>query len=187
MNKSLTPVAPVIQKDESAPPCLTFKDRDGFAAWLDAYERGTDAAVKLAENINLPARAEMKLVNDMRQSLNTGLNPAFICALTQDGKNVVWTMEATEDGKTECRDMFYVSIDGTGTVSDLTSTGRTTDCAQLCKPKRQEQNLLMWQCDLREKDGKKKWSQMHMDRATGKTELSDCQKDGLGMPVGCVE
>lgn len=189
-NKTLTPanIPPkIVEKDETAPPCLVFKDADGFGKWLDAYEQRTDAAVKLAQNINLPERADTKLLNDMRQSLNGGFLPAFVCALTTDGKNVVWTTEPPEDGQAECRDIFYVSLDGVGTVSDLVSTGRTTDCTQLCKPKRQDPNTLIWQCDLREKDGRKAWSQMNMDRATGKTEIGKCQKDELGMPVGCVE
>lgn len=168
-------------------PCLTFEHREGFAAWLDAYEAGTEDAVSLAQRARLPEHADKKLINDMRMSLNTGALPSFVCSLSADGTDAAWVMEPTAPEGTECRDMFYVSVGGLGTTSDLSSTGRTTDCRKLCKPKRWEPDLLVWQCDMREKDGKKEWSQMHMNRKDGKIEIIKCQKDSLGIPAGCLE
>lgn len=184
---SLPTETPAPEDSISALPCLAFEHREGFAAWLDAYEGGKEDAVKLAQQARLPEQADKKLIGDMRASLNTGATPSFVCALNQEGRDVTWVMEPMGPEGSDCRDMFYISVNGVGTVSDLTSNQRSTDCRQLCKPKRQEAGLLVWQCDVREKDGKKEWSQMHMDRKAGKIEIVKCKKDELGMPSGCLE
>ena len=180
---------------EPALPCLAFEHRDGFAAWVDAYDAGTTDAVNLAAQIKLPKEADKKFISDVRASFTAppGATPSFVCTLSDDGKSVVWVMEPVDaDGNpvgdsTECHDNFYVSVNGLGTTSVMTAQGRTSDCRHLCKPKRWDPDLLVWQCDLREQNGKKEWSQMHMNRNAGSVEIMKCQKDELGMPGGCVE
>lgn len=180
-------VPPTEEKSAVKIPCLAFEHREGFAAWLDAYEANQADAVHLAAQAQLPEKADQKLIADMRASLNNGATPSFLCALDEEGKDITWVMEPPETSGKDCRDLFYVSVNGLGTVNDLTSNGRGTDCHQLCKPKRIEPDLLVWQCDIREADDKKTWSQMHMNRKTGEAEIVQCQKDKLGMPNGCIE
>ncbi len=175
-----------VKQEASALPCLSFDKAEGFAAWLDAYEAGKEDAIHLAAQAHLPEKADPKLMHDMHASLVTGSLPSFVCVLDDNGQNVAWIIEPTQkDAK--CRDQFYVSISGIGTASDLIAETNTTDCRQLCKPKKQLSGALIWQCDLREVEGKKTWSQLSMSRDTGKSEAMRCQKDDLGMPVGCVE
>jgi hypothetical protein len=177
----------VPKNGEAAVPCLSFSHREGFSAWIDQYEQGTDAALALANQIHLPKKTDERFIANVRASLKEGASPSFVCTISNDGKDVAWIMEPeVKDGET-CRDVFYVSINGKGTTSEITSSGRTTDCHQLCKPKHWEQDILVWQCDLREQDGRKDWSQMNMDKKTGGVEIIKCQKDALGMPVGCIE
>ncbi len=178
---------PTAAAPSTQPPCLAFNDTDGFARWIDAYAMGNnETALSLARQVGLPERAEKKLVSDLRDSLAGSSKPSFLCALDDTGKNVVWVTENWTGGQ-GCRDTFYVSLNGEGTVSDFTADGRTEPCNQLCTPKRQDPDLLVWQCDLQESGDAKSWTQIHMNRTTGASELLQCQKDALGMPGGCVE
>lgn len=179
--------APIAAEPASKPPCLTFSSTDGFARWVDAYALGENAtALSLAQQINLPERAEKKLIEDLRNSLTGSAKPSFLCALDENGRSIVWVTE-NWIGEGQCHDTFYVSINGQGTMSEFTADGRVESCDRLCMPKRQDPDLLVWQCDLQESDDAKSWTQIHMSRATGASELLQCQKDALGMPGGCVE
>jgi hypothetical protein len=174
------------KQEAGALPCLSFEKAEGFAAWLDSYEAGKEDGVNLAKQAHLPEKADAKLMHDMRASLMTGTLPSFVCVLDDKGQNVAWVIEPVKKD-TKCRDAFFVSIKGAGTRSDLTAESDTSDCRQLCKPKQQLSGALIWQCDIHEIDGKKAWTQLSMSRDTGVGEAMKCQKDSLGMPVGCVE
>ena len=179
--------SPAIVAPSTQPPCLAFSETDGFARWVDAYALGEDETARsLARQVGLPEQANKKLIEDLRNSLTGSAKPSFLCALDDRGRRVAWVTE-NWIGEGQCRDTFYVSIDGEGTVSDFTADGRTESCDRLCAPKRQDADLLVWQCDLQEDGDKKAWTQLHMSRASGRVDIVKCQKDALGMPVGCVE
>ena len=171
---------------DSEPLCLAWGTAEGFRAWITAYEHEDTRAVALAKNIRLSGTADKKLMGDLHASLDAGGTPTFLCTLDARGRHVVWVMEYTEEITGSCTDSFYVSIGGTGTTSDF-STQPAADCSQLCKPKRLEENLLVWQCDVREtEDGHAAWSQLHMNRHTGEATILNCQEDHLDLPRGCV-
>jgi hypothetical protein len=183
--------APFAGKKLNTPPaeplCLAWSSQSGFRAWIETYGKGEEAAVQLAEYIRLPKEADKKLLEDLTVSLNAGGNPAFLCTMDAHGQHVVWVMERADTVSNTCTETFYVSINGNGTTSDFTTTGRAADCEKICKPKRLEETLLVWQCDLREGEGNTaSWTQIQMDRATGASEIVACQEDELGKPSGCL-
>lgn len=179
--------APPASTVSAEPLCLSWSSPDGFRAWITAYADGNEGAVTLAQRIRLPAHADAKLMDDLMRSADAGGSPSFVCTLDEDGRNVAWAMEFPDTASDTCTDSFYVSIDGEGTTSDFTTTGRADDCTHLCKPKRLEENLLVWQCDLRgEETDEAAWTQLHMNRWTGEVDLLGCQEDALGLPSGCI-
>lgn len=175
------------EQETAALPCLSFEKPEGFVAWIDAYAAGDEAAVALAAKALLPKTADPKLIQDMRASMVEGVTPSFVCILDDVGRKLSWITEKPDAERDTCKDTFYVSIDGAGTVSDLSVDGRATNCQKLCTPKRQDAGTLVWQCDLQKNGDVAAWTQLNMNRDTGTTEVVKCQKDQLGMPAGCVE
>ncbi len=175
-------------------PCISFRTRQGFEQWMTAYEKGDDdTAVNLALNAKLPKRPPEKLVNDLRMSLKQGDYPEYLCVLDEKGEHVAWTMDATGASLTECRELFYVSIKGKGTISEIKTKVRPASCARLCKPKIQSPDAFKWQCDVRTdpstslgESSRVTWVEAYMDRKTGETRLGDCWKDDLGILTGCT-
>ncbi|OGL73442.1 hypothetical protein A3E39_04580 [Candidatus Uhrbacteria bacterium RIFCSPHIGHO2_12_FULL_60_25] len=168
-------------------PCISFRHRQGFEQWLDAYEKGgDDLAVNLALNAKLPKTPPLKLVQDLRMSLNKGDFPEYLCALDDAGDNVAWTADATGAALTECVTRTYVSVGGKGVISEIKTKGRPASCAQLCKPRVQSPETFLWQCDARTEGERVTWVEAYMDRKTGETRLGDCWKDDLGMLAGCT-
>lgn len=168
-------------------PCISFRHRQGFEQWLNAYEKGgDDTALNLAINAKLPKRPNDKLVGDLRASLKDNAFPRFLCALDDKGEKIAWTLDAPSASLTECRALFYVSIKGRGTISEITAKDRTQDCKELCKPKIQSPQTFKWQCDVRETDKKTTWTEALMDRATGQVLINQCWKDDLGVLLGCT-
>ncbi|HWQ99609.1 MAG TPA: hypothetical protein VN397_02040 [Candidatus Methylomirabilis sp.] len=176
-------------------PCISFRHRQGFEQWLNAYEKGDDdLAVNLAINAKLPKKPPSKLIQDLRMSLNKGDFPEYLCALDDAGDSVAWVADATGASLTECVTRTYVSVGGKGVISEIKTLrlrsgqapGRPASCTQLCKPRVQSPETFLWQCDFRTEDKRVTWVEAYMDRKTGETRLGDCWKDDLGMLMGCT-
>lgn len=168
-------------------PCIAFQHRQGFENWLNAYEKGRDdLAVNLALNAKLPRWPSAKFVENLRKSLQGYVAPGFLCALDEKGRRVAWTLDTTDPATGECRELFYVSINDRGTISEVKARGRSADCAKLCKPRLQSPQTFLWQCDVRQTDKKTTWAEVYMDRETGAVRVGDCWQDALGIPAGCT-
>jgi hypothetical protein len=163
-----------------------WENAEGFRAWTHAYEEGDAVAVGLARSIRLPKKADQTLMADIRTSLDAGGAPSFLCALDTDGHRIAWVMESADAVSDRCTNTFYVSTEGQGTTSEIT-TQPAANCSQLCKPKRLEETLFIWQCDVREgANDTASWTQLQMNRMTGASEVVPCQQDKLGTPTGCL-
>lgn len=172
--------------NDHASLCLNFQDRDGFMRWLDAYEAEDTNALLLARNVKLPDVADAKLISNIRDSLtNEHLILRFLCVLDDAANIVTWMVDDMNPSNTSCKAVQYMSIYGVGTIADLNADGRTDQCEELCKPKIQTPEMLVWQCDLRE-GPETTWTELHQERLNGRTLPFGCKEDAKGVTEGCT-
>jgi hypothetical protein len=178
---------PVLQAGKHASLCISFEDRDGFLRWLDAYERRDMNALLLSRSIRLPDEADPKLTAGLREALsNEHTILRFLCVLDADANIVTWMIDDMNPSNAVCKAVQYTSIYGVGTIADVNADGRSTQCEELCRPKIQTDDMLVWQCDVRE-GPVTTWSELHQERSNGRTLPFGCREDEKGVVTkGCT-
>lgn len=169
------------------PLCLRFSDDDGFTEWLNAYERGDENALLLSDGLGLPDQADAELLADIRESLNEDYVTRFFCVINSDADVFAWTADVVEEGSETCKAIMVTRTgDGNVTTADMETRQSKESCTELCVPKYQTKEKLVWQCDVYEEDGATKWSELHMERSDGSASMYGCVENENGITPGCV-
>ncbi len=169
-----------------SPLCISFRDRQGFENWLNAYASGDQNGINLAINIHFPEQAEPLFLDQLRDSLPEGTTPTFLCSLDDRATIRTWMVERDEpvDGACTAENMLRILTETR--AADIRTDGRDWDCKQFCKPKYQNRDTLVWQCDVRATEAGVTWTELHMSRMNGDTKTYGCKQDAEGVTAGCV-
>ncbi len=169
------------------PLCLKLSDPRGFQAWAAAYAEGDENATSLAVSIGMPEEADPKLIANIRATHAEDLFTRFFCVLNHDQDAYVWVSDVQVPESEPCVSKIVTSVGSTVTTSEVETQGTPETCEDLCEPMVETDTLFIWECDKRWKDGFTEWSELRMNRETGKAEVVGCIEDESGVTEGCVK
>ncbi|MBD3251120.1 hypothetical protein GF380_01460 [Candidatus Uhrbacteria bacterium] len=170
---------------ERQPLCIRFSVEDGFSNWVEAYAAGEEDAIRYALGVKLPEEANPELIANIKTTLTEDAYVHFFCVLDEANDVYAWAADLTADSDS-CRAMMHTQVEGSVTSALMESQTATTTCDELCAPKYQTEEKLVWQCDVQPTDTETKWSELHMLRSNGEARAFGCVEDVSGITPGCV-
>jgi len=175
------PADPITQ-GPIAMPCLQFPKKDGFFRWMDAYRNASDAqAVLMAENVFLPEKADLSMLEALKMTHTTDSETTTICTLQRALNVTSWAVQNPD----------YVSIyayyKGASQHLSVPVTSSFTE-SFYCLPRKMNLQELIWICG---DAPSAHWIQVHVNRRSGEMKeiACDTEKDGKTVEpgLGCLK